>query len=397
MGVDATHLCALYTSTALLSLGLAWLSYRLHILDKARLPTYPKYLVLIRHAESEGNVDHDAYRTIGDPLIQLTPRGRKQAQAMAHRLRSLVGDSLVWAYVSPYIRARETAAIGLTQFAPEAVRLTEDPRLREQEFAGSFQQTVPSRSEQRLYGKFFYRFPGGESAADVYDRMSQFMDTLWRDMFRVDLSGSAVVIFAHGLTNRLFCMRWLHWSPATFESTRNPPNCGFLVLALQPPDASGHPFYRLTPESVAMLGLPVEVSAEFYPLEVSDPAESAPSSWALSRLYAPMLLGGFPSARSVAGQPPRGIAGGSGWRPPASNWEGSERDSGASRGVRNQRPRVRSRDGGVRNGGGGGGPAAHTLLPLPIGRDSPDWLLSAAGPPRPIGRDSPWRRGRASD
>jgi len=37
--------------------------------------------------------------------------------------------------------------------------------------------------EQRLkYGRFFYRFPDGESAADVYDRMTMFQDHFVRDI-----------------------------------------------------------------------------------------------------------------------------------------------------------------------------------------------------------------------
>ncbi|KAG8468191.1 hypothetical protein KFE25_013274 [Diacronema lutheri] len=320
----SAHVSALYASTALLSLALVWLSYRLHTLDQVRKPTYPRYVVLIRHAESEGNVDVDAYRTIGDPLIPLTARGRAQAEAMAHRLRELIGELRVWAFTSPYLRSRETASIALAQFPPGSYRLAEDPRLREQEFAGGFQHSVPDRSEQRLYSKFFWRFPGGESAADVYDRLSMFMDTLWRDMHRVDLSGSAVLIFAHGLTNRLFCMRWLHWSPRVFEQTRNPPNCGFLVLALQPADASGHPYYRLTAESVRQLGLPAELWAESElgdTLVMSDPAESAPSSWSLglSRLHAPHVDCAALHAAGVRKLTPPTIAGGSGWRSRAGN------------------------------------------------------------------------------
>lgn len=321
------HLCALYAAAGALSLSVAWLSYRLHILDQARKPAYPQYIVLVRHAESEGNVNVDAYRTIGDPLIPLTSRGRAQAHAMSRRLHRLIGDLRVWAFTSPYSRSLETASIALAGFPAESVRLVEDPRLREQEFAGGFQHSVPDRSEQNLYSKFFWRFPGGESAADVYDRLSMFMDTLWRDMHRVDLSGSAVVIFAHGLTNRLFCMRWLHWSPCIFEQTRNPPNCSFLVLQLQPADASGQPYYRLTPESVQLLGLPAEVwgeSALGRSLEPSDPAESAPSSWSLglSRLFKPSY------AALDAGctlRPPT-IAGGSGWRSRSggSEWVASE-------------------------------------------------------------------------
>ena len=64
-----------------------------------------------------------------------------------------------------------------------------------------------------------------------------------------------MVITAHGLVNRLFLMRWLHWTPETFARTINPRNCEMLVLRLQPPDAAGRQYYALDAASVRSLGL----------------------------------------------------------------------------------------------------------------------------------------------
>jgi hypothetical protein len=43
-----------------------------------------------------------------------------------------------------------------------------------------------------------------------------------------------LVIVTHGLTMRLFCMRWFHWSVEYFESLENPENGGHVVLSRQP-------------------------------------------------------------------------------------------------------------------------------------------------------------------
>ena len=51
----------------------------------------------------------------------------------------------------------------------------EEPQLREQDF-GNFQDVSGlqrEKSERESYGRFFYRFPNGESGADVYDRYAQ--------------------------------------------------------------------------------------------------------------------------------------------------------------------------------------------------------------------------------
>lgn len=78
-------------------------------------------------------------------------------------------------YVSPYYRhrARETFANIALQLEPEQVREVRlEPRLREQDW-GNYQRADCMRTakqERGLFGRFFYRFPNGESGADVMSR-----------------------------------------------------------------------------------------------------------------------------------------------------------------------------------------------------------------------------------
>lgn len=89
-------------------------------------------------------------------------------------------------------------------------RYEEDPRLREQE-RGNFQdlETMKSHEQLRLLvGRFYYRFPEGESGADVYDRVSDFLEALFRKMTNSDNTVQNIVIVSHGLFIRLFLMRY---------------------------------------------------------------------------------------------------------------------------------------------------------------------------------------------
>lgn len=59
------------------------------------------------------------------------------------------------------------------------ILLQEEVQLREQDF-GNFQDAAlkaAEKSERLKYGRFFYRFPNGESGADVYDRCEPCMST----------------------------------------------------------------------------------------------------------------------------------------------------------------------------------------------------------------------------
>ncbi|KAF1873734.1 hypothetical protein Lal_00027772 [Lupinus albus] len=74
------------------------------------------------------------------------------------------------------------------------------------------------------YGHFFYRFPNGESAADVYDRITGFRETLRTDISlgRFQPPGENetdmnLVIVSHGLTLGVFLMRWYKWTVQQFE------------------------------------------------------------------------------------------------------------------------------------------------------------------------------------
>ena len=109
--------------------------------------------------------------------------------------------------------------------------MIEEPRLREQDWA-NFQIAGDIEDQKELrnaYGHFFYRFREGESGSDVYDRISSFMETLYRHWSKPDYAPNALFV-THGLTMRLFCMRWFHWSVEYFESLNNPDNAEVRTL-----------------------------------------------------------------------------------------------------------------------------------------------------------------------
>lgn len=86
--------------------------------------------------------------------------------------------------------------------------------------------------ERAAYGHFFYRIPNGESAADAYDRVSGFNESLWRQFAEEDFP-SVLVLVTHGLMTRIFLMKWYHYSVEYFEDLRNVEHCEFVVMKLR--------------------------------------------------------------------------------------------------------------------------------------------------------------------
>ncbi|KOU05783.1 phosphoglycerate mutase [Streptomyces sp. NRRL F-5755] len=216
----------------------------------------PRRIILIRHGESEGNTDDTVYEREPDHALSLTKNGLRQAEEAGESLRAMFGDERISAYVSPYRRTHQTfQALGLDM---DRVRVREEPRLREQDW-GNWQDREDVRLQKvyrDAYGHFFYRFAQGESGADVYDRVGAFLESLWRSFEHPDHPPN-VLIVTHGLTMRLFCMRWFHWTVAEFESLTNPGNAEWRSLLLGPDGryALDRPFERwCEPESYGITG-----------------------------------------------------------------------------------------------------------------------------------------------
>ncbi|KAF2095452.1 PGAM-domain-containing protein, partial [Rhizodiscina lignyota] len=166
-------------------------------------------IILIRHAQSEGNKNRDIHQFVPDHRVKLTPDGWQQAEEAGRRLRSVLKpDDTIQFYTSPYRRTRETTEAilkTLTQDDPHPspfprhhITVYEEPRLREQDF-GNFQPCSAEMErmwqERADYGHFFYRIPNGESAADAYDRISGFNESLWRQFGEKDFPSVCVLYF----------------------------------------------------------------------------------------------------------------------------------------------------------------------------------------------------------
>ncbi|KAF2202538.1 phosphoglycerate mutase-like protein [Delitschia confertaspora ATCC 74209] len=207
----------------------------------------PRMIILIRHAQSEGNKNRDIHQFIPDHRVKLTTDGWGQAEEAGRRLRSMLKpDDTLQFFTSPYRRTRETTEGILrtltsddpspSPFPRHAIKVFEEPRLREQDF-GNFQPCSAEMErmwqERADYGHFFYRIPNGESAADAYDRISGFNESMWRQFGEPDFP-SVCVLVTHGLMTRVFLMKWYHWSVEYFEDLRNVNHCEFIVMKHNP-------------------------------------------------------------------------------------------------------------------------------------------------------------------
>lgn len=221
----------------------------------------PERIILVRHGESMGNQNKDAYGQTPDSQIKLTDRGFAQSAVCGLKLRKLIGNETVRFFHSPYMRARQSMFAILKAFDGLTVQVSSEPRLREQDF-GNFQDPSKMASvmdDRSRFGRFFYRFENGEAGTDVFDRMATFIAYLFRTMgstgyFQLAQTpmeeGSGArglsrwgarlgsrpkpvqnyVLVTHGLLMRIFCMCYFRWTVTEFEEVWNPSNGDIWVL-----------------------------------------------------------------------------------------------------------------------------------------------------------------------
>jgi broad specificity phosphatase PhoE len=154
-------------------------------------------LWLARHGETEWS---RSGRHTGTTDIPLTDRGRDAAKRLGEKLR---GEAFDLVLTSPLARARDTCA--LAGFGDGAVLTPDLVEWNYGEYEGitteQIRETVPD------WTVFTHGCPGGETAAQVGERVDRVIETV-----RALGSGRAIA-FAHGHLLRVLGARWVELAP----------------------------------------------------------------------------------------------------------------------------------------------------------------------------------------
>jgi 2,3-bisphosphoglycerate-dependent phosphoglycerate mutase len=210
---------------------------------------HPSRIVLVRHAESERNLakkgstffaddeSRRALRGVPDHEVPITAEGWRQAGRTGEALRARFGDFDV-VYHSDYRRTAETTEGLLRAFSPEqraALAIKQNIFIRERDSGYAYDMTTAEAEAAfpwlheywRTTGSFFARPPGGESVAQVCERVALFLDLLFQNH-----RGQRVLVVTHGVTLRAFRFlleRWTHDEATRSLRAHAPKNCSVTV------------------------------------------------------------------------------------------------------------------------------------------------------------------------
>lgn len=196
-------------------------------------------IFLIRHGESQANVEKSLHKTLPDHEIALSSRGMEQPRFAAEKLKDWIGKNPIKFRVwnSPYRRTRDTAQRFCEALGEEYILDTrEHVLLCEQQFGifdGLSDREIEDRFPSEFHhwnlckkhnGKFWARYPMGESPFDAATRIHQAFGTFHRDEIE------NIVVVCHGTVVKLFEMMWLHKSPEWFAERKTIGNCGIMLI-----------------------------------------------------------------------------------------------------------------------------------------------------------------------
>ncbi len=196
-----------------------------------------KKIILIRHGESTSNVNKEVLRDTPNHLVCLTEKGRRQAKKTGLKLKKELENSfgscrVADFIISPHLRTRQTfeeiAKIFYGENEKDWNPYKEDFRIREIDI-GNFIYDYESIGQDRLkIGKFNYRFPNGESGADLVLRVEQFLDK------NIDKFQEAypTIIVTHAGTINAFRMLLENLTVSQFDQLPKPENGSILEYHL---------------------------------------------------------------------------------------------------------------------------------------------------------------------
>tara|TARA_B100000073_G_scaffold240978_1_gene202049 strand:- start:1095 stop:1799 length:705 start_codon:yes stop_codon:yes gene_type:complete len=215
-------------------------------------------IFIIRHAESEANLDLKIGQRKPDYAIDLTNNGLNQAYEAGEFLKQYIEKNIfknnekpaIRFWSSPYKRTRQTSSqiIKSLGFQKEGGILRdyrEKDSLREQDF-GDFEgfnkeecaKNFPEENAKYLRaiqfkGQYWSKMPKGESRADVSQRVLSFIDTIMRDIETNEGREEEIrniIVVTHGVTSRCLIKEYLNLPWEWVQDEPNPNNASIRLI-----------------------------------------------------------------------------------------------------------------------------------------------------------------------
>jgi len=185
-----------------------------------------KKVFLVRHAQSEEDVDPNVRNSAHDTRISITSVGKQQVVQLVDAMTPKIGDyQRVKIITSPSTRADQTTFLFCSRFPTVTFDVVHEECIRNLNW-GNVDETTMKEVEQERYrvGVLYFQFPGGDDTPKFVKKIEEFVARLLQDGLQHD-HPKCVIIFTHGFALRVIAKAFLSMSDEEFRYLSNPPNC----------------------------------------------------------------------------------------------------------------------------------------------------------------------------
>lgn len=156
--------------------------------------------ILVRHAESEANIDETVRQYTKECDIPITQKGYLDCAAAAKEIQPRIkNEKPITVILSPYLRAKQTFEEINKTLAINIQKIYEDVRLRELDYGNAVMRT---KEEQIHYinqkgSVFYYQHPDGESYTNLLTRLATLNNEILGEWRENDYQDKTVLMIAH--------------------------------------------------------------------------------------------------------------------------------------------------------------------------------------------------------
>ncbi len=185
-----------------------------------------KQVFLVRHAQSEEDIDPAIHGRIPDQRISITSIGKKQVLDLVRILTPKISRYKKVKIITSFSnRAGQTMSLFCSMFPLIDFDVLFEPCIRNLNW-GNVDECSLKEVEQERYrvGVLYFQFPCGDSTPAFVRNIACFTKKLQKER-KSENHSECVIIFTHGFALRVIAKMFLQISDEDFRLLANPPNC----------------------------------------------------------------------------------------------------------------------------------------------------------------------------
>lgn len=185
-----------------------------------------KQVFLVRHAQSEEDIDPAIHGKISDHRISITSTGKNQVFELVNVLAPKISlYKRIKIVISPSNRVGQTMSLFCSHFPLIDFNILHEPCIRNLNWGNVDEHSIKEvECERYRAGVLHFQFPGGDNTPDFVRNIECFVDGL-RFEGKSKKHPECTIVFTHGFALRVIAKAFLKISDEDFRSLANPPNC----------------------------------------------------------------------------------------------------------------------------------------------------------------------------